>query len=64
MPWNPTTLKRLRERRGMTQEQLAKRAGTGRVTVARLETGTRRPGIDLAEALAQALRVRVTELLK
>jgi transcriptional regulator with XRE-family HTH domain len=64
MPWNANTLKRLRERRGLTQEQLAKRAGTGRVTVARLETGTRRPGIDLAEAVARALKVTVNDLLK
>lgn len=64
MPWNPPTLKRLRERRGLTQQELAKRAGTTRVNIVRLETGVRQPGIGLLEALAQVLRVKVTELLK
>jgi transcriptional regulator with XRE-family HTH domain len=64
MPWNPETLKRLREQRGLTQAELAKRAGTNRVSVAKFETGTRQPGINLLEALAEALRVKVTTLLK
>jgi transcriptional regulator with XRE-family HTH domain len=64
MAWNPKTLKRERERRGLTQEQLAQRAGTTRVTVARLEIGTRRPSVDLLPRLAKALNVNVNELLK
>ena len=63
MPWYPNTLKALRERRGLTQAQLAELVGVTRVTVARLEVGMRQPGIDLLEALAKALRVKVTDLL-
>ena len=64
MPWNAATLKRLRERRGLTQQQLAERVGAHRVTIAKLETGALRPGVDVLEALAKALKVKVTELLK
>ena len=64
MPWNAATLKRLRERRGLTQQQLAERVGVHRVTVAKLETGALRPGVDVLEGLAKALNVKVTDLLK
>ncbi len=64
MPWNAATLKRLRERRGLTQQQLADRVGAHRVTVAKLETGALRPGVDVLEGLAKALKVTVTDLLK
>lgn len=62
--WNAETLKRLRARRGLTQEALAQRAGTTRVTIARLETGTRRPSVDLLLRLAKALKTPVADLLK
>ena len=64
MPWNAATLKRLRERRRLTQQQLAERVGVHRVTVAKLETGALRPGVDVLEGLAKALKVKVTDLLK
>ena len=64
MTWHPDTLQQLRTRRGWTQAALAERAGVHRVTIARLETGTRRPGLDVLEALAKALRVKITDLLK
>ena len=64
MPWNAATLKTFRERRGLTQQQLAEQAGTHRVTIAKLEAGALRPGVDVLEALAKALKVKVTELLK
>lgn len=64
MPWNAATLKRLRERRGLTQQQLADQVGAHRVTVAKLETGALRPGVDVLEGLAKALKVKVTDLLK
>jgi transcriptional regulator with XRE-family HTH domain len=56
-------LKRLRERAGLTQQQLADAAATHRVTIAKLETGRLRPGVDLLEAVATALNVQVTALL-
>jgi putative transcriptional regulator len=65
MPWQPAaTLKRLRERRGLTQAQLATRIGVHRVTVATWETGRYRPSIDLLPRLAKALKVSVADLLK
>jgi transcriptional regulator with XRE-family HTH domain len=64
MPWNADTLKRIRERRKLTQQQLADAIGAHRVTIAKLEAGTIKPRVDLLEALATALRVRVTDLLK
>ncbi len=64
MPWNAATLKRLRERRKLTQQQLADRVGAHRVTIAKLETGALRPGVDVLEGLAKALKVKVTDLLK
>jgi transcriptional regulator with XRE-family HTH domain len=57
-------VKDLRERRGLTQEQLAGLADAHRITIVRLEAGTLRPGVDLLERLAEALNVRVTDLLK
>ncbi len=64
MPWRAETLKKLRELRGLTQQQLADAIEAHRTTIARLETGVLRPGVDLLEALAKALRVTVTDLLK
>lgn len=58
------TLKRLRERRGLTQAQLASRIGVHRVTIATWETGRYRPSIDALPRLAKALNVKVTDLIK
>ena len=64
MPWNPGTLRTLRERKGLTQDQLADLAGVARISVARWETGGRVPTIDGVEKLAKALTVPVAALLK
>jgi len=64
MPWRAETLKKLRQLRGLTQQQLADIVAAHRVTIAKLETGASKPGVDLLEALAKALRVSVTDLLK
>jgi transcriptional regulator with XRE-family HTH domain len=64
MPWNAAKLVALRERRGLTQQQLADKIGAHRVTIAKLETGVLRPSVDMLESLAGALRVPVTVLLK
>ncbi len=57
-------LKRLRENREWTQQELAEKVGVARVTIARIEIGNRRPSLELLERLAKALRVKVGELLK
>ena len=56
-------LQRLRARRGLTQEQLAVKAGLVRVYVTKLEQGEHDPTLTMLVRLAKALRVSVTELL-
>jgi transcriptional regulator with XRE-family HTH domain len=56
-------LKRLREARGFTQEALAEKVGTSRVTIARIETRNRRPSIPMLQKLARALGVEVEDML-
>jgi DNA-binding XRE family transcriptional regulator len=50
-------LKELREKAGLTQEQLAKKAGIHRFTVAKLEQDLREPGWSVVQSLASALGV-------
>lgn len=57
-------LRALRERRGMSQEQLAEAAGLGRSHLARLETARQDPTLTTIEKLAKALKVKPAELLK
>ena len=56
-------LARLRLDRDMTQEALAKIAGVSRVTVGKVERGTSLPRAATLRALAEALGVRVAELV-
>ena len=55
-------IKRLREGRGLTQQQLAERLAVSDKAVSRWETGRGYPDITLVEALASALGVSVIEL--
>ena len=57
-------VKRLREQRGLTQEQLAEKAGISRPYLARLETARQDPTLSTLEKLAKALRVKVGRLLE
>ena len=50
-----TRIARLRNRAGMTQEQLAARAGVGASYIARIESGTRRPTLDVLCAIGGGL---------
>lgn len=47
----------LRARRGMSQHELAKRAGISRVSVSEIENGKRDPGSSTVAKLADALGV-------
>lgn len=58
-----TVLKRLREGRGMTQEDLGFEAGVGRVSVTMMETGRRLPTLPTLFRLAEALGVSGAELV-
>jgi len=57
-------LKALRERRGLTQEQLSEKSGVSRSYLARLETGRQDPTLSTLEKLAKALGVKVGRLLE
>jgi transcriptional regulator with XRE-family HTH domain len=56
-------LRQIRERSGMTQETLAKKAGVSRAYLSRLEMGRHDPPLSRLRKLAKALGVPVTELL-
>lgn len=62
--WKGTVLKKLREKRGLTQAALAKKVNVHQVTIARLETGERNPSMDLLQRLAKALKVKMGRLLE
>ena len=57
------TIKELREKRGMTQAQLAGILSVSDKAVSKWETGAGYPDITLLEPIAAALRVSVAELL-
>jgi transcriptional regulator with XRE-family HTH domain len=60
-----TVLRKLREERNMTQEELAKLAKVTRSHLSLLEAGHRtNPSLDVLKRLARALGVSVTELLE
>ena len=59
-----TVLMKLRESKGVTQEDLAKRARVSRGYLAALEAGHKKnPSLEILKRLARALGVPVTELL-
>jgi len=57
-------VKAWRERRGLTQEQLAEKAGISRGFLARLETARHDPKLSTLEKIAKALKVDIAKLLK
>ena len=57
------TIRGLRERKGMTQEELAEKIHVSGKAVSKWETGKGFPDISLLEPLARALDVSVMELL-
>ena len=57
-----TMIKRLRENRRMTQQQLAEKLGVSDKAVSKWETGRGYPDISLIEPLADALGVSIIEL--
>ena len=58
-----TTLRRLREQRGLTQAELARRAKLHRIYVAQIEGQTKTPSLRALERIAKALKVKLTDLL-
>ena len=58
-----STIKQLRENRGLTQAELAEKIGVSSKTVSKWETAKGLPDITLLQPLAQALGISVIELM-
>jgi transcriptional regulator with XRE-family HTH domain len=57
-------LRRLRKRKGLTQQELAKHAGVSQYTITEIETGRRDPRPSTLRKLANALDVEVADLFQ
>ena len=57
-------LRRLRHRRGLSQEDLAHEADVNRTYMSKLEKGASYPGLEIIGKLAVVLQVEPAELLK
>lgn len=58
-----SNIRKLREARGLTQQQMAKISGVPRPTWANLESGAANPTLSVLIKVASALQVRVEELI-
>lgn len=56
-------LRRVREQRGVTLTDVAEQTGISKSTLSRLETGQRRPSLELLLPLAQTYRVPLDDLV-
>ena len=56
-------IKRLRQRKGLTQEELGSKLHVTRQAVSNWETGKNQPDIEILKSLAETLEVDVSELL-
>jgi putative transcriptional regulator len=57
-----TRIKELRAKRNLTQEDLARKTGVRRETIVFLEKGKYNPSLQLAHAVAKALKSRIEEV--
>jgi transcriptional regulator with XRE-family HTH domain len=57
-------LSELREKRGLSQTQLADMAGIGRAHLSQIENGAVAARIDTLKALSDALEISLSEFLK
>ena len=58
-----TAIKHLRQKRGLTQTELAERIGVSGKTVSKWETGKGLPDISLLQPLSEALGISLIELM-
>lgn len=59
----PANLRRLRSAAGLTVVELARRTGVARATLTQIEAGTGNPTLETLYALANVLRVPLSELI-
>lgn len=57
------SMKQLRQKLGMTQEELSELSGVSRVSIGNYERGDREPTVSIAIAIAEALGVTLEELV-
>lgn len=57
------TIKELRKKKGLNQDQLAEMANLNRVTIAKYESGKIEPGAQALARIADALEVSVDEIM-
>lgn len=55
-------LKEIRERKYVTQQELADKAGLNKMTIMRIETGKNKPKFKTAKLLAKALEVKPEDI--
>lgn len=56
-------IKQLRKAKGLTQQELAQKAGVSYLSIHRYESGERIPSVDIAARIAQALGCTVDDLI-
>ncbi len=56
-------LKKIRQSKGVTQEELAEKIGTSQTWIAYIETGRNKPNLDMLEKIAKALGVKTKDLI-
>lgn len=58
------SLKKAREKSGLSQEKLALKVGVGRSTITMIETGVNQLTVPLAKKIAEVLDIDWTELFE
>ena len=56
-------IKKMREKRGLTQKNLADKIGVAQQHISRWETGKHRPSIDTVQKLAEILNCNISDLI-
>lgn len=57
------TLKEFREKKGLSQTELANRVGLKQTTISQYENGSRRPNLSMAKKLADALGISLDDFV-
>lgn len=57
------TLKEFREKRGLSQTELASLVGLKQTTISQYESGSRRPNLSMAKKLSDALGISLDDFV-
>lgn len=57
------TLKEFREKKGLSQTELANRVGLKQTTISQYENGSRRPNLSIAKKLSDALEMSLDDFV-